>query len=520
MELAEALQRPDAYPFPVHEVGFRQTHISWVFLAGAYAYKVKKPVNLGFLDYTTLERRRFYCQEEVRLNRRLAPDVYLGVVPITPGPRVEGHGPAIEYAVKMRRLPEPRMLDRLLAAGALHEGDIDRLAQRLARFHAEAETGPRVERGGSIEIVRRNWQENFDQVQPYLGWTISARELESCRRFVDHELASPEVFEARLRHGRIRDCHGDLRAESVWMGEDGQFEVFDCIEFNERFRYGDVASEVAFLAMDLDWRGRPDLAWSWTDAYRRASGDEGMLELLPFYKCYRAFVRGKVESMAVNEQGFTDDERQARKESASQHFRLAELYTAQLAPVLILMCGQVGSGKTTVARGLASLLGLPLLSSDVVRKELAGLEAGARSPSSLDAGLYRPEARRAVYEELYRRASDCLRRGQSAIADATFGEAAERSRAVAAAERHGAGYFVLETVAPARLIRRRLEARQRQPSSASDAGVEVFQRTRSRFEPPSEIPADHRCTLDLAGGIAQPVNAAVAAVLQRAATAP
>jgi aminoglycoside phosphotransferase family enzyme len=285
MELAEALRRPGAYPFAVDAIGFRQTHISWVFLAGPYAYKVKKPVNLGFLDYTTLERRRVYCEEEVRLNRRLAPDLYLGVVPISgppDQPGVESSGPAIDYAVKMRRLPEERTLDRLLGAGGVHDDDIERLAQHRARFHDEADAGPHVDRYGSLDVVQQNWQENFDQVQPYAGRTISTDELERCRGFVDEHLARPEVFEARVRDRRIRDCHGDLRAESVWMGEDGRFEVFDCIEFNERLRRGDVASEVAFLATDLDWRGRPDLAWLWTDAYRRASGDEAMAELFPF----------------------------------------------------------------------------------------------------------------------------------------------------------------------------------------------------------------------------------------------
>jgi aminoglycoside phosphotransferase family enzyme/predicted kinase len=516
-DLASELQLPSAYPFPVKRVETVETHISWVFLAGPFAYKVKKPVNFGFVDYSTLEQRRHFCEEEARLNRRLAPDIYLDVVPVTlwaDSLRFEGAGEVVEYAVKMRRLPRDRMLDQLLEAGRVTADDLERLARHMAAFHARAETGSGIDRFGSRRVIEQNWHENFEQVHPLVGRWLTHSQFARTYAFVEHELNRLRpVFEERVRNGCIRDCHGDLRSESVWMDPAGDFQVFDCIEFNERFRYGDVASEVAFMASDLDWRGRPDLAWSWVEAYVGASADEGLRDVLPFYKCYRAFVRGKVE--ALEQQSVASmKERYKHGRAAREHFQLAEWYTLRFPPTLFVTCGQVGSGKTALARGLASLLGLPVMSSDVVRKQLAGIDVREHRPAALDAGLYQPELIRRTYDEMYRQAGGLLRQGRSVILDATFGQGDERRRAAELARLAGAGYLILSVEVPDSVIYQRLAARKSQ-TTESDAGPEVFDQVRTRFEAPEGVPASQLVRVTMAGSIQDAVQSAVAAIRHR-----
>ncbi len=514
--LVSGLQKPEAYPFAVDAIECLQTHISWVFLAGPFAYKVKKPVNFEFLDYSTLERRRFYCEEEVRLNRRLAPDVYLGVVPIALAggqARVEGKGRAVEYAVKMMRLSAERMLDSLLRAGKAGEADVRRLAHIIADFHARAETGAAVERFGSPEAIMGNWRQNFEQMRPYLHNTISAEEMRSCEVFVADELSRrQDLFLERMRNGRIRDCHGDLRTESVWIAEDGRVEIFDCIEFNEGFRCGDVASEVAFLASDLDWRGRPDLAWAFVDEYVQASGDSKLVEVLPFHKCYRAFVRGKVGSLASSARELGARQSEAHAKSAREHFHLAELYTFHLPPMLILTCGMVGSGKSTLARGLASLLGLPVFSSDVIRKQLAGVGLRERRPAPVGGGMYSAQMTRATYDELYARAASTLSAGSAVILDATFNRRDERDRAREFATRLEVDHMVLETTLPVEATRERLARRTADGWSVSDAGLEVYEQTRSRFEATGDVCASKLVQVDMSRDVGAAVLGAVRAL--------
>ena len=517
-DLASRLRLPSAYPYPVKDVQVVETHISWVFLAGPFAYKVKKPVNFGFVDYSTLTQRRHFCEEEVRLNRRLAPDVYLDVVPVClwgDSLRFEGAGEIVEYAVKMVRLPQEHMLDQLLSSGNVAINDMERLARLVAKFHAQANSGPRAAEFGDHAAIEQNWRENFDEVEPFVGRWLRHDQFARIYAFVRHDLERlAPVFEQRVRQGRIRDCHGDLRSESVWRDAAGRFQVFDCIEFNDRFRYGDVASEVAFLASDLDWRGRPDLAWSWVEAYVAASGDEGLPDVLPFYKCYRAFVRGKVEALAQQSVASIMD-RYKHGRAAREHFEIAEWYTLRFPPTLFVTCGQVGSGKTTLARGVASILGLPLLSSDTVRKQLAGVDPREHRPAEVDSGLYRPELVQCTYDELLRQAGDLLHRGQSVILDATFGRASERQRAAQLARSAGACFIILNADAPDSLIYQRLLARSRGQTTESDAGPELFEQVKTRFEVPDGVPASQLVRVPMAGTIQEAVDSAIGAIRQR-----
>jgi aminoglycoside phosphotransferase family enzyme len=301
--LVAALREPAVYPHPVDRVELVETHISWVFLAGERVYKVKKPVDLGFLDFRTLRQRRHFSQEEVRLNRRLAPDTYLGVIELKgsrPHIRIGGLGPTIEVAVEMRRLPAERMLDRLVVAGRAEPAHVRAVAATVARFHDDAETGGRIDQMGSVETIRKNWDECFTQTAetPADLWPLEQRR--TLRDYVDDFLTrEASRLEARISEGRIRDCHGDLQAQHVCCIE--PIQIFDCIEFNERFRFGDTAGEIAFLAMDLQRLGSSELAIEFINAYIEETGDYGVVPLLDFYRAYRALVRAKVLAFQLSE---------------------------------------------------------------------------------------------------------------------------------------------------------------------------------------------------------------------------
>jgi aminoglycoside phosphotransferase family enzyme len=327
-ELVQALLDPKTYPEAPGPVQLMQTQMSFVFIAGDFVYKVKKPVNLGYLDYTTLEKRHFFCQREVELNRRLCPDAYLGVVPIVKARgkiSLGGRGKVIDYAVKMRYLPQDRMMNILLANNQVSAEMVTRLAQKLVEFHQKAETSATISAFGDIETIRVNTEENFDQTEKSIGRTISQEKYDRIknytRRFIENNVS---LFRQRVAEGRIRDCHGDLHAAHICF-TDG-ICIYDCIEFNDRFRYCDVASEIAFLAMDLDHYGRADLSRSFVNAYTGFSRDRELLRLLNFYKCYRAYVRGKVESFKLDDPYIAEEEKAKTLAIAKKYFELAEEY--------------------------------------------------------------------------------------------------------------------------------------------------------------------------------------------------
>ena len=329
-EMVEALLNPQIYPDATDGVELVQTQISFAFLTDRYVYKVKKPVDFGFLDYTTLEKRLFYCQREVELNRRLSPDVYLGVVKITQEKgsfTVNGEGTAIEYAVKMRRLPQEGMMNVLLAQNLVSPEMVASVAQKLAAFHREAETNESISAYGGLDTITQNTDENFTQTEKYIGQTVSRSQYERIKNFTNKFMEdNTALFQKRMAEGRIRDCHGDLHAAHICFRP--QLAIYDCIEFNDRFRYCDVASEVAFLAMDLDRHHQADLSRHFVAAYVAQSQDEEMLKLLDFYKCYRAYVRGKVESFQLDDPYTSEEEKTRVSASARRYFELAESYVS------------------------------------------------------------------------------------------------------------------------------------------------------------------------------------------------
>lgn len=324
--LVDALLKPEAYPHRPQKIELSQTQMSFIFLTGDLVYKIKKPVNLGYLDYTTLEKRQFFCNQEMELNQRLSPDIYLEVTPITRSEgqfRVGGQGEIVEYAVLMRQLPSERMMDRLLLQNMVSPEMITRVAEKLATFHAEAITSPEISAFGSLEAISVNTDENFSQTEKYIGNSITRSQYNRIKTYSANFLKSNRsLFQERIQNGRIKDCHGDLHAAHVCLSNG--IYIYDCIEFNDRFRYGDVASEVAFLAMDLDRYGRAALSQDFVNAYVNYSQDGGINQLLNFYKCYRAYVRGKVECFKLDDPYISEKDKALV--AARRYFQIAESY--------------------------------------------------------------------------------------------------------------------------------------------------------------------------------------------------
>ena len=326
--LQKALLNPEIYPDRPRSIKFMETHISLLFLTGNYVYKVKKPVDFGFLDFTSLEKRGFFCEQEVKLNRRLSPDIYLGVEKIIKeGNRIllGGKGEVLEYAVKMKQIPEEFLMDKLLEKKQVTPKMIESVSEKLVQFYFAAETNDRIKSFARPERLKQDTDENFEQTEKYIEVAISREVYEEVKnRTNDFFKTKMEIFYQRITTDRIRDCHGDLRLEHIFWGE--EVSIFDCIEFNERFRYTDVAADIAFLAMDLDYHNREDLSEHLIRAYVGESGDLELMEVLNFYKCYRAYVRGKVESFRLDDPHIPEEEKKGALKRAQKYFNLAYQY--------------------------------------------------------------------------------------------------------------------------------------------------------------------------------------------------
>ncbi len=326
--LKKALLDPETYPDHPEEVGFFETHISLLFFTGSHVYKVKKPVDFGFLDFTSLEKRKYFCEQEVKLNRRLSPEIYLGVIKmIQDGKRIllDGRGEVVEYAVKMKQIPEELLMDKLLEKGQVNPKMIEAVSEKLALFYSVAETSDLIKSFARPERVKQDTDENFEQTEKYIGVTISEDVyLQVRNRTNDFYKTQAELFHQRIAAGRIRDCHGDLRLEHIFWGD--EISIFDCIEFNERFRYTDTAADIAFLAMDLDYQGREDLSDHLIQTFIRKSDDQELMKVLNFYKCYRAYVRGKVESFRLDDSNISERVKKEALQRAQRYFYLSQRY--------------------------------------------------------------------------------------------------------------------------------------------------------------------------------------------------
>lgn len=501
--LIAALLRPEAHATRPAGVELVQTHISYVILAGEDVYKIKKPVDFGFLDFTTLESRRHFCEEEVRLNRRTCTSIYLGVLPITVEDgayKLGGAGRPVEYAVHMRRLPRERMMDRLVETGAVTHDHVGRFAAFLADFHASAATSDEITRVGGSHEFERHVAENLQQVGPFVGRALTpARFLRIERLFTERINEARPLMRQREAEGRIRDGHGDLRSDAVCFDERSErgICIFDCIEFSERFRWSDVGLDVGFLAMDLHFRGRPDLADLFVGLYTAYGGDEALPAVLPPFEAYRAFVRGKVECLLTEDAHVPAAERRAAVKRSRRYFRLSEAFLRPPAKAdLTLVMGVSGSGKSVLAGALASRRGAVLLSTDMVRNRLVGTGVGSRDRPSLDAGIYAPAGRELVYERLIELAERHLLGGRAVVLDGTFVESRQRRAVYELARRVGVRIKVIEAWAPNEVIEARQRQRAAEPWTTSEGRWEVTLAQLQRYEPPNELPPRQRRQID------------------------
>jgi uncharacterized protein len=491
-KLLAFLANKRSYPHRPRNVHLIQTHASYIFLARPYVYKVKKSVNLGFLDFSTLEKRRYFSEREVMLNRRLSSDIHLGVVPIfSRNGRLsfEEGGKVIEYAVKMRALDERHLLSRLLNRNEVDRRDIDRIVSKLKRFYESQETTNAVLKWGGVQKLKISTRENFRQMESFVGTTISASAFKAIRFYTDEFFRrNVRLFEQRIRERRIRDCHGDLHLGNIHLTP-AQLSIYDCIEFNDRFRYIDVANDVAFLAMDFDYQGQRDLSQYFSARMAEALGDPGMLELLDFYKCYRAFVRGKVDTL----QSAGDSTRRSPAR-ARRYFQLALQYAVcGSEPMIVIVMGRIASGKSVLSKSLSRDLGWKVLSSDRTRKELAGVPLYKRGDTTARRKLYSQTMSRKTYQALAKNAGIEAAKKGGAILDATYSRRDDRQQLRKWLQRKGLSYRFVETQASDSTIKQRLT--KRGARGLSDARREDFETLVQLYERPVELSAKELISL-------------------------
>ena len=506
--IRDALARPSAFPEPrPSHVDVEETHASWVFLGGEHALKVKKPVDFGFLDFRTIERRKEACEAEVTLNRRLAPSTYRGVIPVrrrgdgTLG--FGGEGTIVDWAVHMARLSDDVRADRLLEAGQLSGAIVDRIAERLAAFHAAAKSDAATSAYGSIDAIAKNVVENFDQTRSVVTSYVRSDEAYEIEKWQlgflrDHAAR----FEKRIADRRIRDGHGDLRLEHVYSGKDESLTIVDCIEFNERFRFADVCADVAFFSMDLAWHERVDLAERFLACYARCAGDFDLYGVVDFYESYRAYVRGKVATMLAADGGASAELRERAAHEARRFFLLA--LSAQrrslLWPALVCVGGVIASGKSTIADAIAREMSAPVIDADRTRKQMLGVTPTQHVNEAAWKGAYDPDFTSTVYAEVFRRAWVVLASGRPVVIDASFRSAVQRRAACDLARSLRVPIRFIECRADADVCRARLLRRENE-SGVSDGRLAIFDDFVARFEPMTELSMLEHLIVDSSRGL-------------------
>lgn len=483
----EGLLRADAFPHPIEEPRLVETHISWVILTGSFAYKIKKPVKLEFIDTSTLERRQHYCNEELRLNRRLAPELYLEVVPITrENDRIliGGDGTVIEYAVRMKQFDTEQELTALLDRDDVSLDEIEQLGEVLGQFHQQA---PTAARSRTLEHTQRMYDTVIENIEQLISHAEKMQPGAELRQLWDWTRASirahESAFETRERSGQIRECHGDLHAANI-VRIDDRLVAFDCIDFDPELRHIDVMNDIAFLVMDLRSRGRLDLATALLNRYLESTGDYDGARLLPFYAVYRALVRAKVDAIAA-------------KQSPAQAKQFAErlqrrVHTAlelmkQPRPKLLLMHGLSGSGKSWLSEQLVPVVPALRIRSDLERKRMLG-ESPAGEDKGFKAGRYAPEVSHRVYARLIECTESCLQAGFNVIVDAAFLEEADRALFEELARRLDVSCAFVSCKSDEATLLERVTARAEQGHDASEADRSVVIAQLRNFRPLSAEP--------------------------------
>lgn len=488
--LIRSLLKADSYDHPVKDIQLIETHISWVILTGAFAYKIKKPVNLGFLDFSTLEKRLFFCQEELRLNSRLAAKIYQEVVPISGSPEqpvLRGAGEAIEYAVKMVQFPQRAQLDNMLANDELEPHHIDAIAYLVAEFHRTTAIAAQDSEFGNPQQVYHPVDENFRQIRQHPLNSTHQELLAGLEHWGKTTFSSlTPVFEQRKRDGFIRECHGDMHLRNlVWFNN--QALAFDCLEFNPALRWIDTMSEIAFLVMDLQDRSQPMLAQRLLNRYLEQCGDYAGTQVLRFYLVYRALVRAKVDAIRAGQDGISASEKRDAEEGFSTYLKLARSYTLPIKPKLIITRGLSASGKSTLTQPLMESMGAIRIRSDIERKRLFGLQPGEDSAAGIEQGIYSAEAGVKTYDQLRALSALVLKAGYSVIVDAAFLKYEQRQPFVQLADEMQIAFVMLEFTATAATLRQRIRARV---DDVSDAGLSVLEHQLATVKPldDSELP--------------------------------
>ena len=491
-----SMLKPRVYDHSVKHVELIETHISWVLLTGVFAYKIKKPVNFGFLDFSTLEKRRICCEQELRLNRRLAPRLYLDVVTITGdagSPVVSGDGEVIEYAVKMREFPQSSQLDHMLGTGKLTKEHMDMFAEMVANFHQSCEVADDSMTYGNCAAVCQPVAENFSQINQHMAaaqYNEILGQLQQWSRAESEKLNS--IFDKRKHDGFVRECHGDMHLRNlIWL--ENEPAAFDCIEFNASLRWIDVISEVAFLVMDLHDRKQFELANRFINTYLELTGDYAGMQLMRFYLGYRALVRAKVGVLRLEQTTLGHAERKQSKDEFESYLKLASSYTIKARPKLIIMRGMSASGKSTVSQSLVDSLGALRIRSDVERKRLYKISATAHAGSGIDAGIYTQQSSQKTDEKLNELSVLILNAGYSVIVDAAFLRHEQRVQFQLLAERLAVPYFIVETRAPAAVLRERIMKRKH---DVSDADLAVLEHQLAGWQPLSNDETDRAVVVD------------------------
>lgn len=482
--LIQQMLQPGFYPHAVTEpIQLIQTHISYVLLTGDYAYKLKKPVNFGFLDFSTLEKRQHFCQEELRLNQRAASGLYLEVLPVTLTVeglyRLNGSGEPVEYVLKMLQFSQECLFSTLFEQGELNETHLEELGRIVAQYHAEAQTNDYISSFGEVPQVRAAFDENYEQTEKYIGGPQTQVQFAETKQYTDRFFAErPELFVSRIQHNYIRECHGDLHLKNIALWHD-KIMLFDCIEFNEPFRFVDVMYDVAFAVMDLEARQRQDLGNAFLNAYIEQTGDWEGLQVLPLYLSRQAYVRAKVTSFLLDDASVPLSVKEEATTTASNYYKQAWEYTQPKQGRLILMSGLSGSGKSTTARYLALQLGAIHIRSDAVRKHLGGISLKERGGDD----LYTPEMTEKTYARLLNLGIILAKQGFSVILDAKYDRQQLRQEAIAQAEKHQIPLKIIYCTAPLEVIQERLVNRT---NDIADATVNLLDSQIKQAEPFSD----------------------------------
>lgn len=495
MEIIDFMKDPKSYNEITESVEHKQTHISHVFLIKDYVYKIKKPVNFGFLDFSTLEKRKAFCEEEVRLNKRLCPNLYLGVVPITLEEEedddfvIDGDGEIVEYAVKMKRMPEEAIMSNMLKEEKITKNHLKTIAKKLSEYYKESPQNDTIRSFGTVEKIKAKTDENFEQTEKYSGDLFEKDKYEyikeATNRFFEK---NQELFEQRIKDGKTVAFHGDLHTGNIFV-TDKEINIFDCIEFNKPFRMGDVAEDISFLAMDLDFIDHQYFSKYFISKYVDFSQDYLIYSLLDFYKCYRAYVRAKVSGFMLDDPNFPEELKPGLKKDAQKYFNMAYDYAMTFdnqKPVLIIGCGLSGTGKSRWVKVAADIVNASILKTDAVRKKALGIPESQDIKDEFGKGYYSKENRQKVYDYIFNHVDKILCLGGKIVFDAAFLKKEMRMRAKEIADKNNAEFIIISTDATDETIEERIKAREKCKSNDSDANFEIYMKQKELFEKPTD----------------------------------